>query len=113
MSNFKILRNIDCDETADVGVARPCRIKSITAFNNAAAVVYLKLYNTAVAATVGTTVPVLTIGLNAKATVQIRFGDKGVIFDTGFSPGATTGIADNDTGAPAANDVSINVEYDA
>lgn len=110
--NNRVLRNIDVDETADVGVARPVRITSLVAFNNAAAVIYLKLYNTAVAATVGTTTPVMTIPLAVKVPVTVSW-DKGVLFDTGLSPAATTGVGDSDTGAVGTNDCIINVIYDS
>jgi hypothetical protein len=35
----------------------------------------------------------------------------GIMFDTAICAAATTGIADNDTGAPGANEVLINVFY--
>lgn len=108
--HLQVLRNLDCDESADVGVAAPVRMYSLIAFNNAAAVSYLKLYNTAVAATVGTTTPFMTIPLAAKGTLQLTWPE-GIFFSTGISPGASTGVADADTGAPAANDVIVNIMY--
>jgi hypothetical protein len=35
----------------------------------------------------------------------------GVDFTAGISARATTGVADNDTGAPSANDVIVNIFY--
>jgi hypothetical protein len=38
-------------------------------------------------------------------------GTHGIVFDTAITWAATTGLADNDTGAPAANDVAGTVWY--
>lgn len=107
---LRTLRNIDCDESADVGVAAPCQLFGFIASNVSAGTRYLKLYNTAVAATVGTTTPQITIAI---PTLQmVRFNtDKGIDFTVGISPGATTGVADADTGAPGANDVILTLFY--
>jgi hypothetical protein len=35
----------------------------------------------------------------------------GIGFGTAITVAATTGVADNDTGAPAANDVIVNIFY--
>src|SRR3990167_7196691 len=37
--------------------------------------------------------------------------DTGIEFTTGIALRATTGVADNDTGAPSANDVIVNILY--
>jgi hypothetical protein len=36
---------------------------------------------------------------------------QGIAFGTAITVAATTAVADNDTGAPAANDVIVNVFY--
>lgn len=77
---------------------------------HATAVRYVKLYNKATAPTVGTDVPVITIPLQPKVSANVSFSDH-PLFNAGIGIGATTGIADNDTGAPDANDVVVNIYY--
>ena len=84
---------------------------SITASNINAAVRYVKLYNKASAPTVGTDVPVITIPIPAGGTVNIPFGTQGYRFATGIALAITTGAADSDTGAVAANEVKILTSY--
>lgn len=107
----KVLRNIDVDETADAGVAQPCVMVGFVAHNKNAAVLYLKLYDKATAATVGTDTPKMTIPIEKTVTPTTVSIPGGVEFTAGISPGATTGVADNDTGAPGANDLVLNLFY--
>jgi hypothetical protein len=89
------------------------QVYAITAFNTNAAVRYLKLYNKASAPTVGTDTPVLTFaipGNTAGAGFVINI-DKGIAFGTGIALAITTGIADADTGAVAANELVVNTLY--
>lgn len=76
---------------------------------------YLKLYNKASAPTVGSDVPVITIlipGNSASngAGANCEFAN-GIAFGTGIAFATTTGVADADTGAVAANEVVINLFY--
>lgn len=81
-----------------------------TLSNVAAYDVYLKFYNS-VAATVGTTVPRLSVRVPAGAYI-IRDFSMGHYFDTGISYALTKLSADNDTTAVAAGDVvQLNIEY--
>ena len=113
---LSIMRSLDIDETEeDVKTSRG-QLYSVFACNTATSTRYLKFYNaTAANVTVGTTTPVLTIPIPGNASddiaAVINFGSHGVEFDTAISVACTTGLADNDTGAPAANDVIINVFY--
>ena len=77
--------------------------------NAAAAIRYVKLYNKATAPD-QTDTPLLTILLPASSAANI-IAPAGIDFTTGISIRATTGVADNDTGAPSANDVVANVFY--
>jgi hypothetical protein len=87
-------------------------VYNIVASNANAAVRYLKLYNTATAPTVGTTVPVLTIAIPAAGTTPpINFGAMGHRFSTGISMALTTGVADSDTAAVAANEIKVVTSY--
>lgn len=79
-------------------------------YNKANAARYVKFYNKASAPVVGTDVPVMTIGLPPGAGANVEFAN-GITFAVGIGIGATTGVADADTGAPAANDVVANVMY--
>lgn len=77
-------------------------------YNANAAVRYLKLYDLAVAPTVGTSVPKMTIALPpAQATPLIIPG--GVHFENGIAFATTTGVADSDTAAVAANEIVVNL----
>lgn len=103
-------RNINLVATGVAVKATPGVLYGYYMFNNAAAVRYVKFYNKATAPTVGTDVPFLTIALPASSGANLSFNG-GVLFKTGIGIGATTGVADNDTAAPTANDVVVNVFY--
>lgn len=88
-------------------------IYSLTAFNLNAAVRYLKLYNKASSPTVGTDTPVATFAIPASTTgagftISFPFGFD---FETGIAYATTTGAADSDTGAVAANEIFIVGTY--
>ena len=72
---------------------------------------YVKIYN-AVSGTAGTGTPVFTIPVLAGQSLALtEMLDPGKHFDTGICVGATTGIADADTGAPGANEVVLHLFY--
>lgn len=110
-------KNLDCDESEDDIKTSPGKLFWVHAINLANAKRYLKFYNaTAANVTVGTTTPVLsfpipTMGDTNGAGFCINFGAIGVQFDTAISVAATTGFADNDTGAPGANEIILNAAY--
>lgn len=79
-------------------------------YNNAAAVRYLKLYNLATTPTIGTDTPFITIGIPSASAANV-FTPFGIIFDTGIGIGGTNGVADNNAGAPTANDLVVNIFY--
>lgn len=109
-----VLTNLDVDETATADVTRPCTLKGFIASNKNAATLYLKFYNKATAATVGTDTPLLTIGIGVTGTINselISFPD-GVAFSAGLSLGATTAAAVADTGAPGASDLLVTLFYE-
>lgn len=81
--------------------------------NTNAAARYFKLYNKASAPTVGTDTPVMTImvpGNTAGAGVVVPLGP-GADFSTGIAYATTTGAADSDTAAVAANEITANGVY--
>ena len=111
-----IFRSIDLDESEEEIKATAGQIFSISAFNRTAAPLYLKFYNlTAANTTVGTSTPVLTFVVPANADSDgagfIWNNTIGFAFSTAISAAVTTGVADNDTGAPGANDCIVNVGY--
>lgn len=77
---------------------------------------YLKIYN-ATSATCGSGTPVKRLMIPAASTAangagsNIAFGDVGVDFSTGITYCVTTGIADNDTTAPAASTYLVNLDW--
>jgi hypothetical protein len=79
-------------------------------FNNASSIRVLKLYDKATAPTVGSDTPTQTIVLPANGGANL-FSDVGFLFSNGIGIGVTTGIADGDTTAPTANDVTVNLFY--
>lgn len=114
---LSLFRSLDLDETEeDIKTSAGCLYK-LRITNFATTTRYVKLYNAAAAAvTVGTTTPVDTIvvppGSSTNPTVLTEsFGGIGLNFDTAICAAATTALADNDTGAPGANEVVVSAYY--
>ena len=106
-----IFRSIDLDESEEEVKATAGQVFGWYIYNKAAAVTYVKFYNaTAANTTVGTTTPVMTVPIPATSGANVEFTN-GIAFDTAITVAATTGVADADTGAPAANDLIINLLY--
>ena len=111
-----LYKNIDVDESEDQIKGTAGQVYWIQAINVATAPRYLKFYNaTAASVTVGTTVPDLTFPVPSQGstngagfTLSIP---NGVAFGTAITIAATTGVADNDSGAPGANEVIVNLGY--
>lgn len=90
------------------------QVYTIYAHNTNAAVRFLKLYNKASAPTVGTDTPVMTLpipGNTSGAGFALDTGGMGIAFGTGIALALTTGIADADTGAVAANEIVVNLLF--
>lgn len=85
-------------------------IGNIVVSNGAAAARFLKIYNLAVAPTVGTSTPVLTLLVPAGQTVSVPFSG-GMRLATGIALATTTGIAVADATAVALNDLAIHIDY--
>ncbi|WP_437740792.1 hypothetical protein WMF39_34735 [Sorangium sp. So ce1504] len=71
---------------------------------------FVKLYNTAGAPTVGTTQPALTLMVPAGQVVSTEHTN-GIAFTNGIGIGASATAADNNTSAPGANTIIVNVFY--
>lgn len=106
-----IFRSLDLDETEEEIKATAGQLYGYYFANTNASARYLKFYNaTAANVTVGTTTPVLTFYLPPTSAGHIEFSH-GIPFSTAITAAATTGVADNDTGAPGANEVILNAFY--
>lgn len=79
-------------------------------YNDSASPRFVKLYDKATAPTVGTDAPKLTLPLPASAAANVSLHG-GIEFALGIGLAATTGAADNNTGAPGANEVIANILY--
>lgn len=89
-------------------------LAAIVVSNVNAAMRYLKFYNKASAPTVGTDIPVFIVpipGNTAGAGAAIPLPPQGLNFTTGIAFALTTGLADADTGAVAATEISVSLGY--
>lgn len=85
-------------------------VYGIQVFNNGATIRYLKLYNLAVAPTVGTSTPVKVIMIPAGGGAVIQ-SNNGIEFSTGIAFSLNTGIANTDAVAVAVSEISVNIDY--
>jgi hypothetical protein len=113
---LSIFRSIDLDETEEEVKATAGQVYACWVTNTATATRFVKFYNaTAANVTVGTTTPVITIGIPGNSSDDIAghftAGGFGIVFDTAITVAATTAVADADTGAPGANEVIVNIFY--
>jgi hypothetical protein len=110
-----LFRSIDLDETEEEVKATAGQLYGVWFSNLATSTRFLKFYNaTAANVTVGTTTPVLTLALPGNSSDDISgvfSTTHGITFGTAITVAATTGVADNDTGAPGANEVLVNIFY--
>jgi hypothetical protein len=103
-------RNISLLNVGQVVKSRPGSIYGLSVTNTANGVRYLKIYNTAVAATTSDT-PVITIAIPAGQTITWPENQPLLFFSIGISVRSTTGVADSDNVAPSANEVVLNLIY--
>lgn len=108
---LSVFRSIDLDETEEDIKTSAGVMYWYYIYNNAATTHFVKFYNdTAANVVVGTATPTMTVPIPAGAAANCSLGH-GLRFGTAICAAATTGVADNDTGAPAANAIVINVGY--
>lgn len=104
-------KNLDVDESEDAVKESAGQVYGYFFANLATATRYLKFYNATPAnVTVGTTEPVMTFPLPKESSGHISFACP-IAFSTAITIAATTGLADNNTGAPGANEIVTNVLY--
>jgi len=98
--------------TAIVVKATPGSVYSIDAFNNGTVVAYVKLYNSA-SATCGSGTPqaryMVPFGASSSGGGFNVSNINGDAYGVGITMCITGGIADNDTTAPAASSIIVNV----
>lgn len=115
---YTIFRSLDLDESEEEVKATAGQLYKLRITNFSTSARYVKIYNaTAANVTVGTTTPVDTIPVPPAAAagnptvITESYGAAGVAFGTAITMAATTALADNDTGAPSANDVVVTAYY--
>lgn len=102
--------NLDVDESEDAIKASAGQLYELQLINRTTGILYVKLYDATTGnTTVGSTTPVMTIPVPANADSDgagvVRNWPNGLNFANAITIAATTGFADNDTGAPGANDI--------
>lgn len=108
--------SLDIDESEEQVKGSAGVLYNIYFTNRTTSPLYLKFYNdTAANVTVGSTTPHFTVELPANATDHIagnvQLPASGIAFGTAITVACTTGLADNDTGAPGANHCAIFLGY--
>ena len=115
VGGLSIFRTLDANTTKQAVKASAGQIYGMWFTNTAATTRFLKFYDATTAnVTVGTTTPVITIALPGNTSDDISgvFSTAyGIKFNTAITIACTTAAADNDTGAPTANDVIVNIFY--
>lgn len=96
---------ISNDVAAHVVKASAGQLYAVETFNNSNTLAYLKIYN-ATTATAGAGTPVARL-LIPEGAFSYRW-ENGVAYGTGITGIVTTGIADNDSAAPAASQFIVN-----
>jgi hypothetical protein len=86
------------------------KVYHISATNVNASVRYLRLYNASSAPTVGTTTTFAKYAIPAGGGLTVNIPG-GINFSTGIGLSLTTGAADSDTGAVAANEIFVNIGW--
>lgn len=104
-----VYRNIDLGATGQVVKSSAGKIQGWSLRNDSGTPRYVKVYDKATAATQVDT-PVLTLPVGASQS-ESAANVYTIPFASGISVRATTGVADNSTGAPNTNDVIVNIFY--
>ena len=103
-------RNLGAGVTGAVVKASAGHLHNMVVSNVGAATVFVKLYDKATAP-LATDTPVYTVGIPAGWVQPLGTETEPIVFSTGISLRASTGVADNDVGVPAAGTCVINIGY--
>ena len=108
LSAFKLISAASTNSTSVKPT--PTRYYNAQLYNAAASVRFVKLYDKAVAPTVGTDIPKITYAIPAgmNSTVDVP---NGVAFTQGLALAITAAMADSDSTAVAASDVLVNLQF--
>lgn len=114
-SAIKVSSNIAANNTTAVVIkATAGTVYSIEAFNNGASIVYVKLYNSS-SVTCGQGTPyaryIVPFGASSSGAGFITSNINGDAYFNAITMCITGGIADNDTTAPPASTIIVNVHY--
>ena len=102
-------RNLDLGTTSSqIGASSNVKIVSVNLANDANAKVYVKLYNSESATASDT--PVMTWTVLHDSVLNMEFNPP-LKCVNGACLRCTTGLADNDTGAPSTNEMVVNIAY--
>lgn len=97
---------------ASVNKGSAGRLFKLVISNGSASVRFFKVYNKATAPTVGTDIPILVVLCPAGQCTQVSFGEvNGVYCSAGIGLAITGAMADSDTTAIAAGDVTATILY--
>lgn len=115
--NINVTSLISVNNTTAVSVtSKHATVYSIDAFNNTTTLAYLKLYNSS-NAVCGSGTPtaryMIPYGTSSSGGGFNLSNINGDAYVNGLTACITTGIADNDTGAPAANSYIVNLHWKA
>lgn len=102
-------RNLAPSSTGAVVKASPCEVHTIYLSNTDTKAVFVKFYDKATAATSADT-PKYTIPVNTIESAPLALAEPWY-FANGLSVRATGAQADNDTTAPTANTITVNLSY--
>jgi hypothetical protein len=109
VATWNTYRSLDC-QPAGVNIKSSAgEVAGWFISNQAGAVRYVKLYDKATAPSSSDT-PKLTIAIPANSAANV-IAPAGIDFTAGIGIRGTTGVADNDTTAPTANDIIVNLFY--
>ena len=106
---WNVYRTLDSQNGGVVIKNGPGEVGGWHLVNNAVGARYVKLYDKATAPTSADT-PKLTVLVPANGAANL-LAVCGIDFTAGIGVRVTTGVADNDTGAPTTNDVIVNLFY--
>lgn len=117
-ANINVTSNIVANNTTAIVIAnRAATVYMIEAYNNSTTLAYIKLYNAASGVTCGQTSPapiwrgMIPFGATSSGGAILLPNINGDAFSNGVMLCVTTGIADSDTGAPAATTYIVNVHW--
>lgn len=106
---LSVARYLDLGLTGQVAKGSAGQVYGWRITNQRAGALYVKIYNKATTPTDSDT-PIITIAL-LQGQAETDSFPHGIAFATGIGVRASTGIADNDTGAPGTNEAVVNLFY--